>query len=80
MRTILTLSNVNVNNHYAMDQIVAHAGYKGSLRIIDLDSYSLDLGTEESRKAAGITEQEVKLMIGELIMYTSVKVESKVTA
>ena len=79
MRTILTLSNVNVNNHYAMDQIVAHAGYKGSLRIINLDSYSLDLGTEESRSRAMITEQEVKIMIGELIMHTSIKVTSLTT-
>lgn len=79
MRTILTLSNINVNNFRAMHDIASSAGYGGSLKLIDEETYNLDLGDVETRARAMITEQEVKIMIGELIMYTSIKVTSKTT-
>lgn len=79
MKTILTLSNINVNNFRAMHDIVGEAGYSGSLKIVDEETYTLDLGDVESRSRAMITEQEVKIMIGELIMYTSIKVTSLTT-
>lgn len=79
MKTILTLSNINVNNFRAMHDIVGEAGYCGSLKIVDEETYTLDLGDVESRSRAMITEQEVKIMIGELIMFTSIKVTSLTT-
>jgi len=77
MKTILTLSNINVNNFRTMHDIVGTAGYAGSLKLVNEETYTVDLGDVESRLRAMITEQEVKIMIGELIMLTSIKVESR---
>lgn len=77
LHVILTIGNVNVNNHYAMLEIVAHAGYKGSLKLVDDETYTLDIGSDEDREAAGIADHEIKTMVAEIVMCTSCSIKSK---
>lgn len=74
---ILTIGNVDAQNFDSVHDIVAHAGYMGSLRVVDDITYSLDLGSDEHRVAAGISQQEVESMIAQIIMFTSATVQSK---
>lgn len=74
---ILTISGININNEELVFDMIGDAGYAGSHNWVNDTCITLDIGSEDFRQKAGIKEIEVATMIGSLIMYTSVKVQSQ---
>lgn len=73
---IVTISGININNEETVQDILGHAGYKGSGKRIDMETIVLELGTIEERDAAGIAQSEIINMLGSLVLHTSCKINS----
>lgn len=73
---IITIEGINVNNDSTVQDFIATAGYKGAEKRVDDCTIKIDIGSIESRKAAGISDKEISTMVGDIVMYTSCKVST----
>lgn len=78
MKIKLHFGNINHTNDAAYREIVANAGYAGSIERVNDCHAILDIGDDVDRSVCGITELEVKVMVAEIILHTSVTVCAEV--
>lgn len=63
----IQIGNVNINNHSLLKDAAAVSGYAASIELVNETTRVIDLGDDDFREEAGVTDAEVDLMISLII-------------